>query len=733
MKNDARKSSSKAPDPGRDPLIGSVLGGRYRIDTLLGSGAMGRVYAAEHVLMHKPLAVKVLHAEHTARKEIVARFEREATAAANIDHPNVVAATDFGTLTDGTVYLALELVQGKSLRAEVAAAPLGVRRSLHIARQVASGLAAAHARNIVHRDLKPENVILVEKNGDPDFVKVLDFGIAKVAMESGTSPLTKVGMVLGTRDYMAPEQGLGQPVDHRADLYSLGVLMYEMLCRECPFEGESQASILGLQLTKPPPSLRKRAPTLDIPPSVEALVMKLLAKERTERPESAATVVAELDRLIASLGGSRPAGAPKTVPRVPAAAPPRPAPSARPPAPSSRAPAPVAPPPVPAPRAVPSRPAPPSPPAVPSPFAPVAPVVQKPTFLPSDPLPSFTFPPLEDASKELHAKVQQAAAARAADRAALESSEGPAGTAVAPAWKQGLERASARALELLRALGPRATHAFKEATFLIDDNRRLLPAFIRRPLRRVPAAVILVGLFVFLVLVVVVIGLLVAGPGDDEPKDASRTSSVSATPLPSAAPSVAPAATSAARGVEAVALAEKELKAGNLAAVVKAIEEALEADPAVRDSERVAAILGEAARRSASSSAAFRLLTGPMRVKGAEVVYDLAAGTKTPEEVRTRAETWLASDAFRSVAPPPLAIAGELRTTRGCKDKRALLERAATTGDQRALDYLKILAVKGGCGRRGREDCFPCLRDDDTLSKTIATIEARLGKSSKAP
>jgi hypothetical protein len=122
-----------------------------------------------------------------------------------------------------------------------------------------------------------------------------------------------------------------------------------------------------------------------------------------------------------------------------------------------------------------------------------------------------------------------------------------------------------------------------------------------------------------------------------------------------------------------------------------------------------------------------------MRVKGAEVVYDLAAGTKTPEEVRTRAETWLASDAFRSVAPPPLAIAGELRTTRGCKDKRALLERAATTGDQRALDYLKILAVKGGCGRRGREDCFPCLRDDDTLSKTIATIEARLGKSSKAP
>jgi serine/threonine protein kinase len=752
MTKDAGKPSPSAADPARDPLIGTVLGGRYRIDTLLGSGAMGRVYAAEHVLMHKPLAVKVLHAEHTARPEIIARFEREATAAANIEHPNVVAATDFGTLTDGTVYLALELVQGKSLRAEVAAAPLGVRRTLHIARQVASGLAAAHARSIVHRDLKPENVILVEKDGDPDFVKVLDFGIAKVAMESGTSPLTKVGMVLGTRDYMAPEQALGQPVDHRADLYSLGVLMYEMMSRECPYEGASQASILGLQLTKAPPSLRKRVPTLDIPASVEAFVMKLLAKERTERPESATAVVAELDRLIASLGGSRPPGAPKTAPKVPPAGPPRPAPSARPPAPlapaRSGAPSPPAAPArsgAPSPPAAPARSGAPSPPAAPArsgapsppaapppPFAPVAPVVSKPTFLPTDPLPSFTFPPLEEASKDLLAKVEQAKAARAADAQPQASSE-DAGKAIVPAWKVKLDQGRARALVLLRTFGPRAKHAFKEATYLVDDNRRMLPAFIRRPLRRVPAAVILIGLFVFLVLVVVVIGLLVAGPSEDEPKEAGRTSSVSAAPATPAAPSVAPAATSTARSVEAVALAEKELKAGNLAAVVKAIEGALDADPAARDNDRVAAMLGEAARRSASSNAAFRLLTGPMRGKGAEIVYELAAGAKTPDEIRTKAESWLASDAFRSVATPPLAIAGELRTTRGCKEKRALLERAATTGDQRTLDYLKILAVKGGCGRRGREDCFPCLREDDSLAKTIAAIEARLTKSSKAP
>ena len=167
MTDDSKKRPQKAAEPGADPLIGRVLGGRYRIDTLLGRGAMGRVYAAEHVLMHKPLAVKILNAEHLQSPEIVARFEREAIAAANIDHPNVVAATDFGKLEDGTVYLALELVEGKNLREEIARGPLAVRRVLHIARQIAAALVAAHARNIVHRDLKPENVMLVERTAIP--------------------------------------------------------------------------------------------------------------------------------------------------------------------------------------------------------------------------------------------------------------------------------------------------------------------------------------------------------------------------------------------------------------------------------------------------------------------------------------------------------------------------------------------------------------------------------------
>ena len=235
------RRSSRAPK-GRvtaDQRVGTVLAERYRIDALLGEGGMGRVYAAEHVLMRKRLAIKVLHRELTTVPEVVARFEREAMAAANIEHANVAAATDFGKLADGSVFLVLEFVQGKNLRDEIATGPFSEARALHVARQIASALGSAHALNIVHRDLKPENVMLVDRGGDPDFVKVLDFGIAKVpigevdraptAKTAARTPITKAGMVFGTPEYMAPEQALGQTVDGRADLYALGVILFEML------------------------------------------------------------------------------------------------------------------------------------------------------------------------------------------------------------------------------------------------------------------------------------------------------------------------------------------------------------------------------------------------------------------------------------------------------------------------------------------------------------------------
>src|SRR5277367_5733388 len=208
----AERPSLRAGGP--ESLVGSTLSGRYLIERLIGEGGMGAVYQAEHTHMRKRLAVKVLHPEMSRMSEVVQRFEREAMAAAHIDHPNVATATDFGKLEDGSFFLVLEYVEGKSLREVLGDERLPLPRALHIVRQIASALQRAHSMGIVHRDLKPENIMLVEREGDPDFVKVLDFGIAKVPVGTlgsghagpGQPVLTQLGMVYGTPEYMAPEQ-----------------------------------------------------------------------------------------------------------------------------------------------------------------------------------------------------------------------------------------------------------------------------------------------------------------------------------------------------------------------------------------------------------------------------------------------------------------------------------------------------------------------------------------------
>jgi serine/threonine-protein kinase len=294
-------------------LIGTMISDRYKIEKLLGEGGMGAVYQAEHVLMRKRMAIKVLHPEMTRLPEVVARFEREAMAAAHIEHPNVVTATDFGKLEDGSFFLALEYVEGKSLREVIAKGRLDLGRALHIARQIASALSRAHVLKIVHRDLKPENVMLVERDGDTDFVKVLDFGIAKVQIGELTAAdvkqsagpaqpvLTQAGMVYGTPEYMAPEQALGQPVDSRADLYALGIIMYEMLCGLRPFDAESKVALLGMQVTKPMPEMKTKAPDANVPPEIENLVRRLLAKEATERVGDAKEVIEEIGIIMRDL------------------------------------------------------------------------------------------------------------------------------------------------------------------------------------------------------------------------------------------------------------------------------------------------------------------------------------------------------------------------------------------------------------------------------------------------
>jgi serine/threonine-protein kinase len=303
-------SSGANKGSGPRSLIGTTISDRYLIERLLGEGGMGAVYQAEHTLMRKRMAIKVLHPEMTRLPEVVARFEREAMAAAHIDHPHVVTATDFGKLEDGSFFLALEFVEGASLREVIGAGRLELGRALHIARQMAGALQRAHTLKIVHRDLKPENVMLVDRDGDPDFVKVLDFGIAKVQMgELGTNDragpeqnvLTQAGMVYGTPEYMAPEQALGQPVDARADLYALGVIIYEMLTGHRPFEAESKVALLGMQVTAPVPAMIIKCPDCNVPLEVEVLVGRLLAKEATERMGDAKEVIEVITSLLSQL------------------------------------------------------------------------------------------------------------------------------------------------------------------------------------------------------------------------------------------------------------------------------------------------------------------------------------------------------------------------------------------------------------------------------------------------
>jgi serine/threonine-protein kinase len=304
----ARGSDSSAPDgisSKGDARVGVVLADRYRIDALLDRGAMGRVYSGEHVLMKKRVAIKVLHRELTMVPEFVARFEREAMAAANIDSEHVVAATDFGKLPDGAVFLVLEFVVGRNLRDEVSQGPMRLPRALHLVRQIANALKSAHSLGIIHRDLKPENIMLVDRAGDPDFIKVLDFGIAKVPIGEATdedSPdsrqITKAGMVFGTPEYMPPEQALGQSVDARADLYSLGVIFYEMLAGCRPFVAKSQVGVLGQQISLPVPPIRSRAPGVLVPPVIEKLVMRMLEREPGNRLQTAQEVLDAIDQHL---------------------------------------------------------------------------------------------------------------------------------------------------------------------------------------------------------------------------------------------------------------------------------------------------------------------------------------------------------------------------------------------------------------------------------------------------
>jgi serine/threonine-protein kinase len=282
--------------PATDPYLGKLIAEKYQVERLLGVGSMGLVYRATHTVLGKTVALKIIRQDLAQDDETIGRFVTEAKAASAIGSEHIVEVFDFGKLPDGATYLVMEYLEGLTLgEAMDTEGGLAFEDAIGIATRVAAALAAAHVAGVVHRDLKPDNVFLVQGE-DGWFVKVLDFGIAKVMHSS--QKLTAVGSVIGTPHYMSPEQATGGRTDERTDIYSLGVIMYEMACGKVPFDAESPLAVISMQVTDLPTPLRKRMPAgRTLPQGFEAVVMKCLEKDPVERFASMNDVRAALERI----------------------------------------------------------------------------------------------------------------------------------------------------------------------------------------------------------------------------------------------------------------------------------------------------------------------------------------------------------------------------------------------------------------------------------------------------
>jgi len=285
-------ASSSNPAVNSANVIGTLVGGRYRIRRLSGEGGMGRVYEAEHIEIGKRVALKILHPGYSQTPDLVERLRREARAASRIGHPNVVDVTDSGTTEDGSFFFVMEYLEGRELGDVVFEEKgIDVRRALGITVQICRALRAAHAAGVIHRDLKPENVLLVERDGQKDFVKVLDFGIAKNLTDGDDTQavgprrkLTNPGVAMGTPEYMAPEQAAGRPADARSDVYAVGGVLYEMLVGHPAYEGANFMEVLHKKANFAPQPIAKFRN--DVPAEIEALILMAMAKDPALRPQS---------------------------------------------------------------------------------------------------------------------------------------------------------------------------------------------------------------------------------------------------------------------------------------------------------------------------------------------------------------------------------------------------------------------------------------------------------------
>jgi serine/threonine-protein kinase len=287
-----------------DPLIGRTLLGGYLILELVGIGGMGRVYRAEQTNLGRTVAVKIIHPHLVGEENAAARFITEARAASRLNHPNSVGIIDFGKSPDGQLYLVMEFLRGRDLaRVNYEEGPLPFRRMVDVLRQTLAALAEAHNESIIHRDLKPENIILEPVRSGGDFVKVVDFGLAKIRADSKQPSITSPGIVCGTPEYMSPEQARGDPLDARSDLYAVGVILFQLLTGRLPFQAESPTQVVLAHLTQPPPDPRQVAPDRQIPSPMVDVVMRALAKEPKDRYQDSDEFAGALSDALANVEG----------------------------------------------------------------------------------------------------------------------------------------------------------------------------------------------------------------------------------------------------------------------------------------------------------------------------------------------------------------------------------------------------------------------------------------------
>lgn len=280
---------------------GSIIGDRYRILRKLAAGGMGEVYQAEHIELHKHFAVKVMLPTLSADPEFVSRFKREAISASRIGQQNIIDISDFGQTDEGRFYFVMEFLDGLTIASLLhRQGPLPIPRAVSIGLQTARALAAAHSQGIVHRDMKPENVMVLQRPGQPDFVKVLDFGVAKVSGAQGEGGQTQMGMVVGTPQYMSPEQAKAVVVDARTDTYALGLILYEMLTGAPTFQGDTASILMIKQVTEPAPPFSPELAAV-VPAPLHDLIFTMLEKDPDARPQTLDTVVEALETLQAQL------------------------------------------------------------------------------------------------------------------------------------------------------------------------------------------------------------------------------------------------------------------------------------------------------------------------------------------------------------------------------------------------------------------------------------------------